>query len=470
MPTTRRPNPLLTPNERESVAAARRPPWPDPIPDAALHGPAGDFVRSARDHTEGDPNGLYVAALTGAGLSLSQWRPHLRVGDRWHRPLLFTALVGRSSKARKGTATDPVHLALTEAEGAWADLRSGGFGSGEAFVEALAERPRLLLDEQELAAVLITCARDGSTLGQSIRLAWDGSPLRRRTVKRTTTATDYAVAVIASCTLEELERALSTSDLFGGTTNRFLWVAVERSGLKPRTSGVPTTVTDTFAAAIKDANSWLEKHALASNGEPMAVRRSADAERLWADEGLYATLENDDESGALGAAVARSSVQVLRVALVFALLDLSATIERDHLRAAEAVWNYCRASAAHVFGESTGDHRADRVLDRLRIAGESGLLRSEVPAAIGNKGLTRAHVDRLRDRLVTAKRIVVTAEPSAGRTGERWRIARDDTSARSSRSSRQGPTSPAPSKVSEGRPGNNGKKSVATERSGQAKW
>jgi hypothetical protein len=41
------------------------------------------------------------------------------------------------------------------------------------------------------------------------------------------------------------------------------------------------------------------------------------------------------------------------------------TVGLPHLQAALAVWDYCSTSASHLFGDSTGDAIADRILVAL---------------------------------------------------------------------------------------------------------
>jgi hypothetical protein len=65
----------------------------------------------------------------------------------------------------------------------------------------------------------------------------------------------------------------------------------------------------------------------------------------------------------------RAEAHVLRLSLLYALLDGSAVITAEHLIAALAVWDYCAASAQYIFGDSTGDSIADRVLTALRANG-----------------------------------------------------------------------------------------------------
>ena len=55
----------------------------------------------------------------------------------------------------------------------------------------------------------------------------------------------------------------------------------------------------------------------------------------------------------LGAILGRAEAQVLRLALIYALLDGSAFIDEPHMLAALACWDYAEASARFVFGDAS---------------------------------------------------------------------------------------------------------------------
>jgi hypothetical protein len=57
---------------------------------------------------------------------------------------------------------------------------------------------------------------------------------------------------------------------------------------------------------------------------------------------------------------------VIRLALLYALLDGAFMIEPAHLRAALALWQYCDASAAYIFGGREMDSLAERIIEALR--------------------------------------------------------------------------------------------------------
>ena len=67
----------------------------------------------------------------------------------------------------------------------------------------------------------------------------------------------------------------------------------------------------------------------------------------------------------------------MRLACLYALLDLSDTVRPIHLRAALALWRYCEASARFVSGESRADPLADELLELIRAAPD-GLTEQEI--------------------------------------------------------------------------------------------
>jgi hypothetical protein len=80
-----------------------------------------------------------------------------------------------------------------------------------------------------------------------------------------------------------------------------------------------------------------------------------------------------ERPGLVGAVIARAEAQVVRIALIFALLDRRDAIALEHLEAAMAVWAYCEASALRIFGDSLGDPVADDILRAIRQSGDNGM-------------------------------------------------------------------------------------------------
>ncbi len=95
--------------------------------------------------------------------------------------------------------------------------------------------------------------------------------------------------------------------------------------------------------------------------------------------GMKSTLSSQEgKLGRLGA-VTRAEAQVMRLACIYALLDGTATVAIEHLKAGLAVWRYCEDSARFIFGDSLGNAVADRILGAfLRARGTGGMTRTEI--------------------------------------------------------------------------------------------
>jgi hypothetical protein len=107
-----------------------------------------------------------------------------------------------------------------------------------------------------------------------------------------------------------------------------------------------------------------------------AIGWSQDAARLW--EELYPQL-SEGKPGLLGLITARAEAQTIRLALVYAVLDKSAEIRLEHLRAALELWRYSADSAAYIFGQSLGNPTADSIVEFLRTQPQ-GVTRTELNA------------------------------------------------------------------------------------------
>src|SRR5207248_949911 len=108
------------------------------------------------------------------------------------------------------------------------------------------------------------------------------------------------------------------------------------------------------------------------------------------------------------------------LALLFALLDLKAEIASEHLRAALAVWEYCEASARHIFGDLLGDPVADEILRALRQAGETGVTRTDI-SNLFTRHRTATQIDQALVYLAQQRRAMRISRASAGgRPAEVW--------------------------------------------------
>jgi hypothetical protein len=296
---------------------------------------------------------------------------------------------------------------------------------------------RLMVVEKEFAQTLRVLRREGNTLSPVVREIWDVGNVQILTKNTPARTTGAHVSIVGHITVTELIRYLSESEMFNGFANRFLWVCVRRAQLLPDGGGALdlTSLARRLAAALNHAR-----------GVGLMSRTPA-AARRW--RSAYGDLTSE-RPGLHGAVTSRAEAQVLRLSMLFALLDSQAVIDVPHLEAALALWAYCQESARLIFG--SGDANTDDPLEVLILqlvrAAPAGMTRTDIHRALS--GHTPAQVllkalAGLRDK----NHLVARYENTGGRRAERWFARRD--CAESERCA-ETPTDPAESEDSAGNP------------------
>lgn len=407
----------------EAVSAGEGAPSLDPRL-AALDGLAGDVVRTLEPHTEADPAAILVNFLALFGAMVGPMA-EARAGSAQHPPAIYAAFVGRTSRSRKGTSERETSALMECVEEAWERRhRVGGFGSGEAFIEHAAENPgdAIYMVEHEFARVLAVASREGSSASSVLRAAWDFVRLEHRIRKQTYEAPAAPVVLIAHITADELRdrrHGLRLVEVMNGFGNRVLWVFCDRRRIIPNLEPLPAHLRNILVARIRSA---LQRARTAG-----VVRRSPEADALWAD--LYGRMADDDPGSIVGALTARAEAQVLRLSLIYALIDGSSVIERSHLESAWEVWRYSRWSAQHIWvGRGTGDPDVDRVLAILE-AGEE-----LTSTALDRMFYGHGDIPAIREKIIAAGIAQEVTRPAAGRSATVLRLAEKAEKAEKARS------------------------------------
>jgi hypothetical protein len=358
------------------------------IDKKAYHGLAGDVVRAIDPHTEAHPVAILIQTLTFFGNVIGR-TPHYVVEADKHRGNLFIALTGETAKARKGTSGSRVESIFAGVDDHW--CTRSGLSSGEGLITALRDATevwdrekqrheivdpgvadkRLLVFEPEFASALAVMQRQGNTLSPHLRNAWDGKSLSTMT-RHPLTATDPHISIVSHITEEELRTKITRTDAANGFGNRFLFLLVRRSKLLPFGGSLDPTELQGLSDRIKIATAFACKIG--------CVPLSSEARTVW--EKIYPRL-SASQPGLLGAITARAEAQTIRLALLYALLDLKSEIGVDHLKAAGAVWEYAQASAIRIFGDALGDPVADEILRALQHAGDTGMTRTAIRDLFG---------------------------------------------------------------------------------------
>jgi hypothetical protein len=393
--------------------------WPAAAAEAAFHGPAGEFVLRTEPHSEAHPMALLSQFLVAFGTACGRGA-HYTIEADHHYPNEFCVLVGPSGKGRKGSSWGHVRRALAEADPGFVHgCLASGLSSGEGLIaqvrdavdDADADAPmdkRRLVLEQEFAQVLKVLSREGNTLSPIVRQAWDGDALQTMVRNNPLRASASHIGIVGHITKDELLRYLTATELANGFANRFVLVAVDRSKLLP------------FGSAL-DAEQLAEVREAARLGLRFAATHRAlpldpAARERWIE--IYPHL-SASRPGLAGAATARAEAHVVRLGLIYALLDCSDTIGHEHLEAALEVWRYSADSAAWIFGDSLGDPTADEIWSAAKER-PAGLTRTEV-SDMFSRNKKRREIERALGVLEDAGRLRrETRQPDRGRSAEVW--------------------------------------------------
>jgi hypothetical protein len=417
----------MTADAAANVIALRAPvdDWPAPPPAAAFSGLAGDIVAAIEPHSEADPLAILTQLLVAFGSAIGRGA-HYTVEATEHHANEFLLLIGPSAKARKGSSWDHVQRIFAQVDPDWASQRIvSGLSSGEGLIWSVRDPDpaargrasngadsdvdkRLLVLEAEFASVLKMVARDGNTLSPIVRCAWDGKPLQALTKNSPARATGAHIAIVGHITADELVRLLNATEAANGFLNRYLLVAVRRSKLLPEGGRIDEVDWQPLLARLRAA--VTDARSCGRLGFDDAARQ-----RWWQ---LYPTL-TEPEAGLAGAVCARAEAHVIRLALLYALLDAAREIRLPHLEAAHALWHYAAASARWVFGDTLGDPLADDIY-RALLNQPDGLTRSQV-RDLFSRNRSSKDIGQALERLAASGRVEAERQQQRGRPAELWR-------------------------------------------------
>jgi hypothetical protein len=409
---------------------------PEALGRAALHGLMGEVVDLIAPESEADEAAIHFQLLAGVGNIIGR-RVYFEVENVKHFPNINVVIVGDTGSGRKGTSLGQVKSFLGLVDPGWKEAcMHSGLSSGEGLIFMVrdqvvtrqcikntkstpeysdvitdqgAKDKRAFVIESEFASVMKVGKRDGNTLSPNIRKAWDGEILEAITKNSPLKATDAHISVVGHITKPELINNLAEVGVENGFGNRFLWVSSSRSKLLPEGGNIDMTRLSELAtrmqATIRDAESLGR------------IKKDEAAQRFWAS--IYEGLTTS-KPGLLGKLLARGAPYVLRIAMIYAIMDGAPEIRVEHLEAGLSVWRYAEDSARYVFGDSTGNPIAERIRDALREAPD-GLTRTEIRDLVGRSKPGQS-IDEALQLLLESNLAVYEMERTGGRPASRWRL------------------------------------------------
>jgi hypothetical protein len=391
--------------------------------DNAFYGLAGDVVERIDSTTEASREAMLVQFLIAAGNRLGRAVVLKHSGQHYGND--YCVLVGDTNSGRKGTSLNNVFNVFESFTPAWMDRVRTGLQSGEAVIHCTRDEirtfnkngqpvvipgeadKRILIVEEEFSRILTICARKDSTLTWVLNELWD-SRVRLATTSKTNPEKSTGVhgSLIGHVTPSVLQQKIAKSEIEGGFANRFLWVAVQ---------GKPEPVYDApwidwsdqthsdISACFDLLGEFCQPFENPAQGvKPVAnvITWSPEAKKLWQE--FYREQRKPARTGGmLEYILQRASAHVLRLTLIYTALDRSLVIQAVHIRAALAVWDYCRRSAIWIFGYRTESTDAEKIRWELERS-EDGIMRSRISSVVFSGHASATRIDQALSALVAA--------------------------------------------------------------------
>jgi hypothetical protein len=346
-------------------------PKPTAMRDEAFHGVAGELVALLEPVLETDRASILSNVLACAGV-LFQRAAHYKVTADTHYPADYFLTVGNSAISRKGTTTNAVLDVIERVQGGFKQNILHGLSTGQGLIAALIKpqaegkeegddgiealpepiAASVLIEISEFAELLAVMKREENTLSAVMRDAWDGKPMGVLTRKDPLKVQNVSLSTIAHITRRELLDRLTSTDRANGFANRFLFVWTQRVKLLPNCD-----------MGQLDCNVVVAKlHAAVEAAQGAGgLKRDYETEAIWEEEYKRLTTRGETMTDAL---LSRAEAHVVRLSLLYALLDSARVIRKEHLRAALAFWDYCEESVRYVFGDAA-DPDYSKILSKL---------------------------------------------------------------------------------------------------------
>jgi Protein of unknown function (DUF3987) len=180
---------------------------------------------------------------------------------------------------------------------------------------------------------------------------------------------------------------MPTVEAFNGFANRFMYIASRRTASIPEPADVDWSREDLNLKVqyLQKVVSEFHPNEESVTNPEFPFTFSASGKAKWYELYHQYSAQAAGKSGMAGAMVARSKATVLRLAMIYAALDLTQEIQKEHFEAAAALWEYSLASVKWAFGENSGNPNADKILTALRRAGKQGMTRTDISEVVFNR-------------------------------------------------------------------------------------
>lgn len=399
------------------------------INEDAFYGLAGNFINEVAKHSEASRAALLFQFLVEVGNIL---------GDKFYKPIggasihtnEFCIIIGDTSKARKGTSLKAINFFMKKI---WKETFSrriiNGLSTGEGIIWSLrdpiyetyenkqGERKTKLIDpgvefksaifiEQEFSKLLKVGKRESNNVSEVLRDAWDLEVLQSLSKTQPARATNTFISLIGHITSEEFLKSISQVDRSNGFLNRFLFCHSFRDKI------ISNPIN--FETLSSQMSSLTDLYCLKSfidNSDRTEITLSLDAQAWW---DKFYTEYGSSPDGLYPEIKARTENHIMKIAMIYALLDLSYVVNVNHLKAARAVVDYSNDTVDYIFTkeEKRESNNEKKILEFIKLQGGK-VSRTDISYKLFFKKAKSDQINSYRDKLIQLGKIKIINEKSS---------------------------------------------------------
>lgn len=375
---------------------------------------------------ESNPESLLIQLLTCFGNCIGRGA-YFKAAEDYHYPNLFVLLVGNSSKGRKGQSLNLVKSLFSKVDPDWAKNRiAKGLSSSEGLLYHIRDEfrhdeesgveirvdnmdKRLLCVESEFASVLKQAQRDGNTLSQVLRDAWDSNDLQTMTKANPVKVSKPIVSIIGHITQTELVKTMSYNDSKNGFSNRFLFIKALADKRLPDPKQLESELKKYLVTGIQATLVKANSVGCISFDPSAAIR--------W--KKFYMQINQNDNS-LVGTLTAREEPQVRRLAMIIALYNGKTNIDVESLELAIDIFNYSKSTLFEIYGHKTGDNFQDKLIEILKTYPD-GLSRAKL-SDILSRNYPKCDLDTAIRLLINQGLVIAISVQTSGRPQTVYKI------------------------------------------------
>lgn len=401
----------------------------------AYYGILGKIINLIKDETEASPEAMLFQGLVILG-NLMNRKFYRAVGGSKNYSNAFVVIVGKTSKARKGTSFKDISYIFKKVWGKDFERRiKRGVSSGEGIiwlirdpvVEEVTNKGKIekktidkgvvekevILVEEEFSKLIKVSKRESNTVSEVLRTAFDSDDLQSISKEQPAKATAPLISLIGHITKEEFLQVYNVVDKSNGLFNRILWCHSARTNVIPTPKNFDEIDFSEIEIELNRLKDFIE------SGEESNVGFSEDGAQVW--ENFYNQYAHSPD-GNNASVKGRTETYVLKIATILAVTDRSTTITADHLEAAIAiVVNYSNEVVDHVFGVSSSESTNEKKVIEYISSNGGVAQRSLIQKRVFHNKVQAHKLDNLRDKLEAQGSISIELNGHA----ELWRHASD---------------------------------------------